>query len=68
MSRKSSRKSKKSSIKSKSKYRKPKNMSCKQYLSAKIKINSREFKNKKQAIAVSYAEVKKGNPACKRWL
>lgn len=54
--------------KSNRKYRKPKGMSCKKFLSAKIKINSREFKNKKQAIAVSYSEVKKGNPMCKRWL
>lgn len=52
----------------KNKYKKPRNMSCKQFLGLKIKINSREFKNKKQAIAVSYSEVKKGNPACKRWI
>ncbi len=46
---------------------------CRKYLSEKIKINMNElkngrFKNRKQAIAVSYSQVKKDHPACRRFL
>ena len=44
---------------------------CRKYLSKKIAINIDEFKrglfkSKKQAIAVSYSQVRKKHPACKR--
>jgi len=56
---------------------KPKGMSCKDFLRQKIAINMREFKNGKlmsnnrpvksraQVLAISYSQVKKGNPRCK---
>jgi hypothetical protein len=46
-----------------------KKMSCKDYLRKKIEINMREFKEgrfktAKQAIAVSYSQVRKKHPRC----
>lgn len=58
-------------------YKKPKKMTCKQYLSKKIANNIREFKggtilsngrkitSRKQAIAIAYQQVRKGNPRCR---
>jgi len=49
-------------------------MSCKEKLSEKIRINMREYKEKarwkspQQAIAVSYAQVLKKSPSCKKSL
>lgn len=41
---------------------------CKGHLSAKIRknIHEKKYKNRKQAIAVAYAQVKKERPGCKR--
>ena len=46
---------------------------CKERLSEKIKVNMKEWKDGKyktqqQALAVSYAQVKKMFPHCKRYL
>ena len=46
---------------------------CKKYLQAKIGINVNEFHkgrfvSKNQAIAVSYSQVSRKHPACKRFL
>lgn len=65
MPRKSIRKSRKRSRKNRSK--------CRSYLSRKIRINMREMKkglfvSPAQAIAVSYNQVQKKHPACKRIL
>ncbi len=53
------------------KYKKPKGMTCKEFLSKKIASNIREFKTKskfksrEQAIAVAYSQVRRGNLRCK---
>ena len=44
---------------------------CRQYLNDKIKINMKEYKqglfsNRKQAIAVSYSQITKKYPHCKK--
>lgn len=68
--RKSMRKSRKSSKKSD---KKDKNETrCKNMLKDKIKINMEEFKDgrynsRSQAIAVSYAQVNKTRPSCKKY-
>ncbi len=46
---------------------------CRKYLQKKIQINMEEmkkgfYKNKAQAIAVAYSQVRKEHPACKRVL
>jgi hypothetical protein len=58
-------------------YVKPKGMSCKEFLSEKIAKNMREFKagkllsngkkvtDRKQVLAISYSQVRTGNPRCK---
>ena len=45
-------------------------LTCKGHLSVKIRKNMHEkrYKNKKQAIAVAFAQVKKARPGCKRVL
>lgn len=48
-------------------------LSCKEKLSEKIRINMREYskgrwKSPKQAIAVSYSQVLKKSPSCKKAL
>jgi hypothetical protein len=67
-------KSKKRSSKSKS--NKPKSnktkLACRQALSRKIKINMGEYKqgrfsSRKQAIAVSYSQIRKRKPQCKKY-
>jgi len=65
--RKSSRRSKKRSP------RKSPSKKCKEHLQKKIKINMAEYKSgryssRAQALAVSYAQVKKKYPSCKRSL
>jgi transcriptional regulator with AAA-type ATPase domain len=74
-------KSKKSKIRKKSIKKRLTKAQCKKRLSNKIKTNIREFKNKvkrrgsnkllfksrAQAIAVSYSQVKKKYPECKRY-
>ena len=52
-------------------------MTCKEFLSKKIAENMREFKagkllsngrkitSRKQAIAIGYSQVRRGNPRCK---
>ena len=52
-------------------------MTCKEFLSKKIAENMREFnagtlmsngrkiQNRKQAIAIAYSQVRRGNPRCK---
>ena len=40
---------------------------CQSLLSKKIKLNSKKFTNHKQAIAISYSQVKKKNPRCKKY-
>lgn len=45
---------------------------CKKYLQKKISINMSEwkrgkFKSQKQALAVSYSQLKKRYPSCRRW-
>ena len=45
---------------------------CKNKLSDKIKVNMEEYKkgrwqSRKQAVAVSYNQVKKKNPGCKKY-
>jgi len=62
-SKKSSKRSKRGSVKSK----------CRQWLQDKIKKNMKELKkgrwvSRAQAIAVSYSQVKKSHPQCKRSL
>ena len=69
--RKSSRRSKR-----RSKRRSPRkspSKKCKEHLQKKIKINMAEYKSgryssRAQALAVSYAQVKKKYPSCKRSL
>jgi len=58
-------------------YKKPKGMTCKEFLSQKIAGNMREFNggkrlsngqkitSKRQAIAIAYSQVRRGNPRCK---
>lgn len=41
---------------------------CKNYLKKKINKNIKEYRNRKQSIAISYSQVKKEHPACKRVL
>lgn len=67
-SRKSRKVSKKKSRKSR-KSRKPKSK-CRSYLSKKIRKNMKEkrYKSRGQAIAVSYSQVLKKHPQCKRSL
>ena len=65
--RKSGRRSKKRSP------RKSPSKKCKEHLQKKIKINIAEYKSgryssRAQALAVSYAQVKKKYPSCKRSL
>ena len=73
-SRKSNRKGNKKSRKgSRSKVSRKRGGKCKEYLSAKIKKNMTEYKKGKyssrmQAVAVSYAQVKKSHPNCKKAL
>lgn len=64
--RKSVKRSKKRSVR---KYR----SKCKKYLQDKIAINMNEYKqgryvSKAQAVAVSYSQVRKKHPSCKRIL
>ena len=40
---------------------------CSSLLSKKIKLNSKKFSNHKQTIAVSYSQVKKKYPSCKKY-
>jgi len=60
-------------------YIKPKGMTCKEFLKRKISTNMREFKagrlrsssgtkvtNRKQVLAISYSQVRAGNPSCRR--
>jgi len=42
-------------------------LECLDLLKSKIGINMREFPNRKQAIAVSYSQVKKYQPSCSRF-
>jgi hypothetical protein len=42
-------------------------LECLDLLKSKIGINMREFPNRKQAIAVSYSQVKKYQPNCARF-
>jgi len=58
------------SIRKSSKRKSPKKSVCKQRLSDKIKVNMKEWKDGKyktqqQALAVSYAQIKKMFPHCK---
>lgn len=51
----------------------PSKPTCKNYLKKKIKRNLKNFekenfKNKTQALAISYSQVKKNHPQCKRVL
>ena len=59
-------KKKKSVKKSKTKTSKYTKKKCQSLLSKKIKLNSRKFSNHKQAIAVSYSQIKKKYPRCKK--
>lgn len=57
----------------KSSRRSRKSLSCRQRLQKKIKINMAEYKSgryssRAQAVAVSYAQVKKKYPSCRRSL
>ena len=70
MHRKSKRRSSSLSKKRRSKKSKSK---CKKYLQDKIKINMNEYKSgryssRSQAIAVSYSQIFKKHPRCKRVL
>jgi len=58
---------------SKSKRKSRSKSRCKGYLQSKIRINMNEyksgrFKSRAQAVAVSYSQVRKKHPACKRVL
>ena len=58
--------------KSKKQYRLSKKQSCKNFLKKKISINMKEYKqgryiSPKQAIAVSYSQVRKYKPNCKKY-
>lgn len=61
-SRTSRRKSSKSRVKL---CRRKFGMTCKEFLKYKIGINMHEFPNKKQALAISYAQTRKMFPNCK---
>ena len=75
-SRKSSSKKKSSKKRRSRKKRSSKKKSvgkCKQLLRDKIRVNMDEYKagrwpSRSQAIAVSYSQVMKAHPACRRWL
>lgn len=61
-------------------HKKPKSLTCKQFLSKKIAENIREFNrgkvlsngrritSRKQAIAIAYSVIKRDNPYCRRFL
>ena len=71
MSRKRSRRSKKMSKKRNSKRRS--STRCKNLLKKKIEINMKEYKkgryiSRAQAVAVSYSQIKKKHPSCRRSL
>jgi hypothetical protein len=72
MSRKRSHRSKRKMSKKRS-YKRNSSTRCKNLLKKKIEINIKEYKkgryvSRAQAVAVSYSQIKKKHPACRRSL